>query len=63
MFTAYDSIHIIIFIRLILLGILESVADKNLVEELLQREIVLPFVAVSIYSDYIFSLVGLQIIM
>jgi hypothetical protein len=40
MFIICDSICIIVFIRLILLGFLESAVDKNSVEELFKREMV-----------------------
>ncbi len=59
MFAASDSICIIVFIRLILLGFLESAVDKTWVEELFKREMVVFSGAVLMYSDNVFSLVGL----
>jgi hypothetical protein len=42
-----------------LLGFLESAVDKTWVEELFKREMVVFFGAVLMYSDNVFSLVGL----
>ena len=62
MFVACDSILVVIFIQLIILGLLEHIATKHSVKLLFQREAVELFLTVSIHGDYIFSLVCFQVI-